>query len=162
IRDLDSRNGTFVNGVPVTERALQHGDQIGIAASVLVFLVDDTVPPAPALAVQLAETECVGRSLALAAREAVYLSDASSPGTLPLPSRAARDLKALLSVGTAVGSCASVEAFAGALIEAIFPVLAAERGVLLLLGASDDFVSTIGRTRSGKTKGPIRVSQTIV
>src|SRR5215471_2591238 len=30
IRDLESRNGTFVNGVAVTESHLHHGDQISV------------------------------------------------------------------------------------------------------------------------------------
>jgi transcriptional regulator with GAF, ATPase, and Fis domain len=38
LRDLGSSNGTFVNGIPVRERALQHGDRIRIGDSVLLFL----------------------------------------------------------------------------------------------------------------------------
>src|SRR6516165_4982864 len=41
IRDLKSRNGTIVNGVPVEERRLEPGDQILIGNSVMVFLQDD-------------------------------------------------------------------------------------------------------------------------
>jgi hypothetical protein len=37
-----------------------------------------------------------GRSLALAAPETVYLSDATVAGTLPAPARAVRDLKAVV------------------------------------------------------------------
>jgi pSer/pThr/pTyr-binding forkhead associated (FHA) protein len=38
ICDLDSRNGTFVNGAVVSERRLSHGDQISVGESVFVFL----------------------------------------------------------------------------------------------------------------------------
>src|SRR5215211_554313 len=45
IRDCGSRSGTLVNGAPITERALTHGDSIRIgrtAGAELVFLLDET------------------------------------------------------------------------------------------------------------------------
>ena len=45
--DLDSMNGTFVNGKPVREHALEHGDQIAIGESRLVFLLEEGEPTAP-------------------------------------------------------------------------------------------------------------------
>src|SRR5919204_822319 len=38
LRDLGSSNGTYVNGIPVRERVLQHGDRIRAGDSVLLFL----------------------------------------------------------------------------------------------------------------------------
>jgi transcriptional regulator with GAF, ATPase, and Fis domain len=38
LRDLGSSNGTFVNGIPIRERMLQHGDRIRVGDSVLLFL----------------------------------------------------------------------------------------------------------------------------
>jgi transcriptional regulator with GAF, ATPase, and Fis domain len=38
LRDLGSSNGTFVNGIPVRERALEHGDRIRVGDSVLLYL----------------------------------------------------------------------------------------------------------------------------
>jgi two-component system, NtrC family, response regulator HydG len=45
ICDLDSLNGTFVNGVPVKVRLLQHGDQIKLGDSLLLFLLAESEPP---------------------------------------------------------------------------------------------------------------------
>jgi transcriptional regulator with GAF, ATPase, and Fis domain len=45
LRDLGSSNGTFVNGIPVEERVLEHGDRIRAGDSVLMFLTSE--PPAP-------------------------------------------------------------------------------------------------------------------
>jgi transcriptional regulator with PAS, ATPase and Fis domain len=42
LRDLESLNGTFVNGVPVRERVLEHGDQIKAGHSLFVFVLSDT------------------------------------------------------------------------------------------------------------------------
>src|SRR5947208_590748 len=39
--DLESRNCTFVNGVPVKERLLEHGDLIAFGDSQLLFLLHD-------------------------------------------------------------------------------------------------------------------------
>src|ERR1051325_757992 len=47
IVDLESYNGTFVNGVPVSEQALTHGDQIALGDLHFIFLThDDTIPMA--------------------------------------------------------------------------------------------------------------------
>ena len=37
IRDLDSTNGTFVNGEPISERALEPGDRIQIGSNAIAF-----------------------------------------------------------------------------------------------------------------------------
>ena len=46
IEDLNSHNGTFVNGTKVSRKAIQHGDRIRIGSSEFVFLTgpddDDT------------------------------------------------------------------------------------------------------------------------
>jgi DNA-binding NtrC family response regulator len=44
ITDHDSQNGTFVNGIPIKERTLFHGDQIAVGVSVFVFLLEGGDP----------------------------------------------------------------------------------------------------------------------
>lgn len=43
IMDLGSTNGTYVNDVPVTERALRDGDQIKIGRTILKFMTGDNI-----------------------------------------------------------------------------------------------------------------------
>jgi transcriptional regulator with PAS, ATPase and Fis domain len=45
VRDLESLNCTFVNGVPVRERLLVHGDLLKIGGSVFIFLLHDDEAP---------------------------------------------------------------------------------------------------------------------
>src|ERR1039458_10426143 len=42
IQDLNSRNSTFVNGVPVTEKILASGDEIKIGNSLFLFVRPET------------------------------------------------------------------------------------------------------------------------
>src|SRR6266850_419671 len=41
LTDLESVNGTFVNGIPVKARVLEHGDQIKVGESVFLFVDQD-------------------------------------------------------------------------------------------------------------------------
>src|SRR5918992_841128 len=48
LRDLGSSNGTYVNGMPVRERTLEHGDRIRAGDSILLFLAPHGTSPAAA------------------------------------------------------------------------------------------------------------------
>src|SRR2546426_671392 len=37
--DLESRNGTYVNSLPIREHLLQHGDEIKVGETVFLFMV---------------------------------------------------------------------------------------------------------------------------
>ncbi len=52
IKDLDSRNGTLVNGLAVKEQWLRHGDEIATGDSVFLFLLEDEDQPVPASRVE--------------------------------------------------------------------------------------------------------------
>ena len=41
ITDLNSRNGTFVNGIPVMEKILQNGNTIRLGGTILLFLAEE-------------------------------------------------------------------------------------------------------------------------
>src|SRR5215467_8244470 len=55
IRDLGSSNGTLVNGLPITECVLRHGDRIGISDSQFVFV--DDVPAQLPLSPEVMESD---------------------------------------------------------------------------------------------------------
>ncbi len=95
LQDLESRNGTFVNGTPVTEHALQQGDEIRIGGSTFSYVVD------PDRVVALPKPDSKTRELRF--EDSAYLSS-SQRGVLPPSARALHDLRALLRITTMLHS----------------------------------------------------------
>ena len=97
LKDLASRNGTFVTGTPVTEQQLEPGDEIRIGGSVFCYLVDaQASPPAEQLASRSNTRE-------LRLEESLYLSS-DEYTILPPSARALHDLRTLLRVSTMLHS----------------------------------------------------------
>ena len=93
LRDLGSSNGTYVNGMPVRERHLAHGDRIRAGDSVLLFLQADAGGNAPASADTaddrtrvLAPVDTAAPPTSEARRDAAGRDDAAGPG-LDAPDR---------------------------------------------------------------------------
>ena len=95
VKDLESRNGTFVNGTPVTEHPLEQGDEIRIGASVFCYLVDRD------RAARSTSGEFKTRQLQVT--DSIYLS-AAGQSVLPPSARAMHDLRTLLRVSTMLHS----------------------------------------------------------
>jgi pSer/pThr/pTyr-binding forkhead associated (FHA) protein len=90
IRDLGSRNGTRVNGVPVDEQLLSHGDQIAIGSSLLVFLLREDELQLERNPVELTETAEIGNSaLLLRPEDGLYGRTDRGIRTLPQTARVA-------------------------------------------------------------------------
>ena len=94
ITDFSSRNGSFVNGLRICEKVLQHGDKIRIGATELVFLendelptstaVEDNVPKLPDSMRYLGSKELVLEPN-IANKVAPYLSPKADPVQIPVP-----------------------------------------------------------------------------
>ena len=153
IADLGSRNGTFVNGVPVKRRELQHGDRVKIGESQFFFLFEDTDEPAHTSEIRLDDSE-------LFSDETVSMTYSEAMGSM------ARDLSALLKVGTTITAIRGVEELEQRLLEVVFEVVPARRGVILLTGeqnsAEPEFTSIFGLDRAHGPNQKITVSSTIV
>ena len=153
IADLGSRNGTFVNGVPVKRRELQHGDRVKIGESQFFFLFEDTDEPAHTSEIRLDDSELLSDAT-------VSMTYSEAMGSM------ARDLSALLKVGTTITAIRGVEELEQRLLEVIFEVVPARRGVILLTGeqsgAEPEFTSIFGLDRVHGPNQRITVSSTIV
>ena len=162
IVDLDSFNGTYVNGVPVLEQTLGHGDQIAVGDVLLFFLVDEEEVEIAQPSVRLADANFVTQSTVMLRRQdAFYLQPEKVLAALPPTARIARDLNALLKISTAVNSFSNCDELQRRILEMILEVVPAERGALLLADEGlKEFVSSVS---GGKLSGPdeaIRVSRT--
>ena len=164
IQDLDSLNGTFVNGIPVTERRLANGDQIKLGDCVFLFVTGDEEVGPIATPVYLDEQRLAAQStMQLDLQDALYLQPERSPGSLSSPTRAEHDLKALLKISAAINSVRNVESVQRQVLESLFEITPAARGAVLLMGENvEDFVSLFGQDRLGRTDEPVQVSRTIV
>jgi transcriptional regulator with GAF, ATPase, and Fis domain len=131
LRDLDSRHGTFVNGLPVHERDLEPGDQISLGDSLFLLQADSPeleIPESPLL--EDGSFEAESTILRPAAEGSLYLRAGLGP---PPGARAARDLLALLRIGQALHSLRGTEPLARRLLELLLEVVPAERAAVLLL-----------------------------
>ncbi len=80
LKDLDSRNGTFVTGTPVTEQQLTPGDEIRIGGSVFCFLVDPNAGLPPKADLYIQHPRAATRRIALSFVGRIYDPAAFGPG----------------------------------------------------------------------------------
>jgi Nif-specific regulatory protein len=152
IEDLESLNGTFINDVPVKRRKLQHGDRVRIGDSQFIFLMQDAELTASG-EVQFDDGQVIsGSTLQFRFNDALYVM--------------ARDLSALMKISTTINAIRGVEKLQKTLLDLLFEVVPAERGVVLLteLGANPDeaeFSSIFGLGREQGPDASIKVSSKV-
>jgi transcriptional regulator with GAF, ATPase, and Fis domain len=163
IRDLGSRNGTRVNGVPVDEQLLSHGDQIAIGGSLLIFLLREDELHLERNPVELTDTAEFGNSaLLLRPEDALYGRPDRGIRTLPQTARLASDLSALLKIATGIGGIRDQDSLQWQLLGMIFDLVPAERGAVLLFDRAGEFSSAVAWDRVRGPGHPVRVSRSAV
>jgi len=162
LRDLDSRHGTFVNGVPIRERVLASGDLINIGSSLLLYR--DEEESAEATGGLLDASGYVAASTVHWPPGAPQLEPAALAAAIPAEARegrAERDLAALLQAAEDLHALRSTETLARRLLELVFAISPAGRAAVLLLDPEGEPEAAFARDRQGPAE-PFPVSRTIL
>jgi Nif-specific regulatory protein len=152
IEDLESLNGTFINDVPVKRRKLHHGDRVRIGDAQFIFLMHDS-DVSNSSPVRFDDGQMIsGSTLQFRFNDAMYVM--------------ARDLSALMKISTTINAVRGVEELQKTLLNLLFEVLPAARGVILLTnnvaeGDDRDFVSVYGLDRLRGQDESIKVSSKV-
>jgi Nif-specific regulatory protein len=161
--DLESRNNTFVSGVPVRERALVAGDQIRVGNSVLVFQGPEGDSSTANMGLQLDATPVPGAATVILRKEDALYLQARRPEALPATARTVRDLNLLLEFSRTLNSVRGLSALQEKALDAVLAAVPADRAAILLIeDGADGFSSIIGRDRRLGPHQPIHASQTIL
>ncbi len=140
VKDLDSRNGTFVTGTPVTEQQLESGDEIRIGESVFCYLMDASARATDETQLSVSST----REFRL--EESLYLSS-DEYTILPPSARALHDLRTLLRVSTMLHSfrglhdttsATAAEVLRSHLTSLLLDLIPASRAAIVIPGARPD------------------------
>ena len=162
ILDLDSHNGTFVNGVPIKEQVLADGDQIAIGDAVLLFMLYEQ-KEGVARTNESNEDNLITRStVRLRNEDALYLRPEKVSTELPATARLARDLNALLKISRGLSSTLNLTDLYHTLFKLIHEVIPAERQAILLAATDGEtFSSQRGWSSALGPNDSIKVSKTV-
>ncbi|MGC2258772.1 MAG: sigma 54-interacting transcriptional regulator [Candidatus Sulfotelmatobacter sp.] len=161
VRDLDSRNGTLVNGIVVQEQWLQHGDEIAAGDSSFLFLLEEEDGPGPGR-VEFEDGQRTAETTVIDPKDVVYLQPDRLLRELPATSHVARNLNALLKISRIVHAIRDLDDLQGQLLDLIFEVVPAGRGAILLADREGhQFNSLFGRTRQTAQAQLVNVSRTV-
>ena len=135
VTDLESVNGTFVNGKPVTRGRLQAGDELAIGPVVLTCRAQLLPLPGPGAFEEQAKLVLREEESSSLVRKVV---DTSHPALEPAEvtpealQRAQRNLATAYEVSGLIVRAADTRTLLQSIIDAIFQSLAADRAALLL------------------------------
>ena len=164
ISDLDSRNGTLINGQAIKDNWLHHLDEVAVGDSVFLFLTEEDAekPSGSSRVVEFEDEKPTHATAQIRPQDVLYLQPDKILSELPATSRLARNLNALLKISRAVHSIRDLDELQGQILSLIFEVAPAERGAILLDGTNGhEFNSVFGRNRDASNDRPVRVSRTI-
>lgn len=160
IRDLGSHNGTFVNGAPIDECVLAHGDRIAVGGSVFEFSLDhQNQAPNPAT-VSFEEMSPIGTTSEIIGSSA-FTDEGILTASMP-KERLSRDFAALLLIATRLRGIRNSESLLWQLTGVLLEIVPAER-VAILLGNNPSSLEPVFAW--DKVSGPgktVRVSRTVV
>src|SRR5947208_1427027 len=147
LRDLGSSNGTYINGLRVTNRyILKLGDQIRVGRTLMVFGSQPGVSRARGGDVSLAGEES---GMDASIMHTVPSNDDSMVLAVPEPAAAAMsNLKILYQLGAALGSSFDTEQVLEVVMDLVFEHVKADRGIILLVDEkNNEVVPKVVRTR---------------
>ena len=158
VRDLHSMNGTYVNGIPVTERQLQVGDKIEIGKTEIAFCTGD--PPAVA-AGDVSTVPVPSRAKTLEAPRRL-LAESDDDESLDLLREEVALLSRLLAINKQLAAELEVEKLLEAVVDAAIQLTDAERG-FCLLPEGDGLAFRVARNlrQENLPKPESEISQTI-
>jgi transcriptional regulator with GAF, ATPase, and Fis domain len=131
IRDLDSRNGLMVNGLPVKQRVLQHGDQLEIGDSLFLFLMREQEADPLSGSVSDIEGIVFQSTKRLQAQEALYLKPEKLLANGAREKRGTRDLQVLLKISSVLYSEQDRESLQQKLLQLILDYIPADRAAIV-------------------------------
>jgi transcriptional regulator with GAF, ATPase, and Fis domain len=150
IYDLQSSNGTFVNGVQVIDHLLTDRDQIALGGSVFLFVLD-APPSIPSVLDRPIES-----ATRLRVEDTIYLRQATETPATP---RVQRDLRALLQISTTLNRITSEDDLYRQVLELLAGSIPAEQAALVVIGADGDTRIVDARQHGG---APVPVNQAVV
>lgn len=161
VRDLGSRNGTLVNGLPMTECVLRHGDRIGVSGSQFVFALDSSAEPLTGPEVmESGDAEALEFATMLPA-ESLYRNPQRLLANLQ-SLKQGDHVRALLEMNRKAATLRTPEELEQALLDAAFDLTPAESGAILLYEQRDASATrVVGRHRSPLVTSEVQVSQTV-
>ncbi len=131
LTDLQSRNGTFVNRVPIWEKMLENGNEVRIGESVFLFLFSDDAPHEANPPVE--EESFTTRSIVLRPEDSLFLKPAELAKAIASDSRTAADLNALFRITREITSIRGLDELKRRLIDLAMEVLPATEGAVFLV-----------------------------
>jgi transcriptional regulator with GAF, ATPase, and Fis domain len=147
ISDLESYNGTFVNGIKITRTPIQHGDRICVGTSEFVFLTgqDDHAGP---------RSSGAGEQTASDTLSTLFLDQRSGlPSNSSGIGRMARDLSAFFKIANLINSFRDADTLQRELLGLISEVIPAAHGAIVLpANASEEPNPPCTWNREGDTK----------
>ncbi len=151
IKDLGSSNGTYINGVRVTNLYnLKLGDQIRVGRTLMVYGAQPGVSRARGDAVSLAGDEAMDASI----MHTVPSNDDSMVLAVPEPAAdAMRNLRLLYQLAPALGSSFEVDQILEIVMDLVFEHVKADRGVIMLIDEkTEELVPRVVRMRDERRK----------
>ena len=156
LTDLDSHNGTFVNGIPVRHKAVDHGAKIRVGSSELLFLVHEGEEP---------ETSrlCLSDEPTISDFTTIRVDQPVLQAPLEIEvGRMARDLAALFRISDIINSVRDLELLQRELLRLIFEVIPAENGAILLTDTDTEPSSVCNWSRQQGDEQPVRIQRDLV
>jgi two-component system, NtrC family, sensor kinase len=163
VRDLNSQNGTYVNGIRLTARTqLQQGDQVRTGATLFLFGRAETQAESVRLMDPSEMDAAVEKTLASNEDSVVMVS--------PVPGAAAQDhLRIIYKLTTLIAQAPETglgeQELLAAVLELVFSVFKPERGFIVLGDGgyeSEPRPVVVKHRTPPKDKAPIHVSKTIL
>jgi Nif-specific regulatory protein len=164
IQDLGSSGATTVNGVPVTERTLMHGDEIRLGDCRFLFLRWDSVVQFGGASTATGKGPEDGGCCTQPEREECpYRTTAASPEEAAAHSRTQCSLTTMLKIGACIQLARGAEEIAQQWLEGIFEAIPAQHGgVLLFDGPSQEPCFASYRDRETGPATTVRTYRAIV